>query len=91
MLFRSHISFYALILEEGTPLFRDVTEGRETLPDGDETADMGDEGAKLLMQAGYERYEVSNFARKGMRCRHNLLYWQGGDFLAAGLGASFAV
>jgi len=86
-----HISFYALILEEGTPLFRDVTEGRETLPDGDETADMGDEGAKLLMQAGYERYEVSNFARKGMRCRHNLLYWQGGDFLAAGLGASFAV
>lgn len=86
-----HISFYSLILEEGTPLYRDVTAGRETLPDEDTVADMGDAGAKLLQHAGYERYEVSNYAKAGMRCRHNLLYWQGGDYLAAGLGASFAL
>ncbi|MGI6193248.1 MAG: radical SAM family heme chaperone HemW [Christensenellales bacterium] len=86
-----HISFYALILEEGTPLYTDVTEGLETLPDEDETAETGDAGARLLQTAGYERYEVSNYAQPGRRCRHNLLYWQGGDYLAAGLGASFAL
>lgn len=86
-----HVSFYSLILEEGTPLFCDISSGKETLPDEDETAEQGDAGAALLKAAGFERYEVSNYARPGRRCRHNLLYWQGGDFLAAGLGASFAV
>jgi oxygen-independent coproporphyrinogen-3 oxidase len=86
-----HVSFYSLILEEGTPLFCDVSAGRETLPDADETAEMGDAGAAFLKAAGFEGYEVSNYAKEGKRCRHNLLYWQGGDFLAAGLGASFAL
>lgn len=86
-----HVSFYSLILEEGTPLFGDVASQKETLPDEDEAAEQGDAGAALLKAAGFGRYEVSNYARPGKRCRHNLLYWQGGDFLAAGLGASFAL
>lgn len=82
----THISAYSLILEEGTPLYDDVTAGRETLPDPDATADMEDAGMALLTELGYRRYEVSNFAKPGFECRHNLIYWHNEPYL--GLGAA---
>ena len=82
-----HISMYALILEEDTALYEDVQAGRERLPHEDTVADMGDVAAARLKANGYGRYEVSNFAKEGFACRHNLLYWQSGDYFAAGLGA----
>lgn len=82
----THISAYSLILEEETPLYADVQAGRETLPDPDAVADMEDAGMALLEQLGYHRYEVSNFAKTGYECRHNLIYWHNEPYL--GLGAA---
>jgi len=81
-----HISAYSLILEEGTPLHARVTAGKEQLPDEDETAEMYEAGIEMLQSLGYRRYEVSNFARAGYECRHNIGYWQGAWYL--GLGAA---
>ena len=83
----THISAYSLILEEGTPLFSDVQAGRETLPDPDDVADMEDAGMALLEQLGYRRYEVSNFAKPGFECRHNLIYWHNELYLGIGVAA----
>ncbi len=82
----THISAYSLILEEGTPLYDDVLAGHETLPDPDAVADMEDAGMDLLNALGYHRYEVSNFAKPGFECRHNLIYWHNEPYL--GLGAA---
>ena len=87
----SHISSYALILEEGTPLYDDVIRGKVELPDEDETADMEDAGFDLLEKLGYERYEISNFARPGCRCLHNLNYWNNGDYLGIGVNSHSAL
>ena len=87
----THISSYALILEEGTPLFDDVNSGRVTLPDPDETADMEDAGFVFLKERGYERYEISNFAKPGHQCRHNLVYWNNGEYLGLGLNSHSAL
>lgn len=87
----AHISSYALILENGTPLYKDVMNGKVTLPDEDETADMEDAGFELLARLGYERYEISNFAKPGFRCRHNLNYWNNGDYLGIGVNAHSAL
>ena len=83
----THISAYSLILEEGTPLYNDVTAGRETLPDPDAVADMEDAGMDLLESLGYRRYEVSNFAKPGHECRHNLIYWHNEPYLGLGVAA----
>jgi oxygen-independent coproporphyrinogen-3 oxidase len=83
----THLSSYALILEEGTPLYADVRSGRETVPDEDETADMEDAGLELLERQGFERYEISNFARPGYACRHNIGYWENGPYLGLGIAA----
>ena len=82
-----HISAYSLILEEGTPLYRLVNAGHVQLPDEDETASMYEHGIEWLEQAGYRRYEVSNFARPGFECRHNIGYWQGEWYLGLGVAA----
>ena len=82
-----HISSYALILAEGTPLFEAVRNGSIELPDEDAVADMEDAGFDLLRDFGYERYEISNFALPGRECRHNLNYWANGDYLGLGLNA----
>ncbi len=86
-----HISSYSLILEAGTPLYDDVMAGKVILPDEDETADMEDAGFELLASLGYERYEISNFAKPGFRCRHNLNYWNNGDYLGLGVNAHSAL
>ncbi len=83
----THISAYSLILEEGTPLYDDVIAGREMLPDPDATADMEDAGMALLNSLGYRRYEVSNFAKPGFECRHNLIYWHNEPYLGLGVAA----
>ncbi len=83
-----HISAYALILEEGTPLARRVEAGEVALPGEDETADMLEGGAALLQSRGYERYEISNYAQHGYRCAHNLVYWRQTPYLGLGLGAA---
>nr|WP_051261875.1 radical SAM family heme chaperone HemW [Desulfovibrio inopinatus] len=81
-----HLSCYGLTLEPETPLAEDVQSGKLTLPDEDEQAKMFLYGARLLEERGYLQYEISNFAKIGFQCRHNLGYWQGKDYL--GLGPS---
>lgn len=85
-----HISAYSLILEEGTPLYTHVKAGETTLPDEDEVCDMQDAGRALLAELGYERYEISNYAKPGFACRHNINYWQNGPYLGLGLAAHSA-
>ena len=80
----THLSCYQLTIEPGTAFAKHVP---ADLPDDDLTADMGDVVVERLAAAGYERYEVSGYARAGRRCRHNLNYWTFGDYLAAGAGA----
>ena len=86
-----HISSYSLILEEHTPLFSDVTSGKTVLPTEDETADMEDAGFILLKELGYLRYEISNFAKPGYECKHNLNYWDNGEYLGLGLNSHSAL
>ncbi len=82
-----HISFYGLTLHPGTR-FHDMHEaGRLALPEEDLQADMYLQARRALLDAGYEHYEISNFARPGFRARHNENYWIGGDWLGAGPGA----
>ena len=72
-----HLSLYALTLEEGTPLARRIA-GRAIAPepDPDAQAEMYTWSSERLADAGYEQYEISNWAKPGHRCRHNLTYWQ---------------
>lgn len=81
-----HISMYALTPEDGTPIYTDYLNGE--LPDGDEVAEMYAFGVKKLRELGYERYEVSNFCKKGKESRHNLNYWQRGEYIGFGVSAS---
>ena len=83
----SHVSCYSLIVEKGTPLYRDVRAGRFT-PDEDHAVDMYDLATKTLAENGFERYEISNFARNDAVCRYNLSVWEYGEYLGLGLGAS---
>ncbi len=80
----THLSFYQLTIEEGTAFAKRVPDG---IPDPDRLAEMGDLVTGSLARAGFRRYEVSGYAREGFRCRHNLNYWQYGDYLAVGAGA----
>ncbi len=82
-----HVSAYALILEEETPLYSDVKKGLESLSDEDAVADMQDAGMDLLEASGYMRYEISNFAKPGYACRHNLTYWNNEPYLGFGVAA----
>ena len=84
-----HLSAYSLILEEGTELFR-RREGL-TFPDADEERAMYDEVCAWASRMGYSHYEISNYAKEGFECRHNLRYWQKDDYLAFGLAAHSTV
>ncbi|MDD5707255.1 MAG: radical SAM family heme chaperone HemW [Kiritimatiellae bacterium] len=86
----AHVSVYALTVEPGTPLAREVAAGLK-LPDEDFQAEALREAEGLLTAAGFERYEISNYARPGYACRHNLACWRGDDFLGLGPGASSRV
>ena len=80
----THLSFYQLTIEPGTAFAKRLPAG---LPDDDTCADMSDLVIERLTSAGFDHYEVSGYAKPGKRCRHNLNYWQFGDYLAAGAGA----
>ena len=82
-----HISAYALTVEPGTPLGRDIAAGGRRAPDDDDQAEKYEISDAVLSTAGYEWYEISNWARPGGECRHNLLYWEQGDYLAIGAAA----
>jgi len=82
-----HISAYDLTVEEGTPFHILRSAGRLHLPDEDEATDMFQDTALRLGAAGYEHYEISNFARAGFRSRHNQVYWRRGAYLGLGAGA----
>ena len=81
-----HISCYGLKVEEGTPLYeyKDVA----NLPNDDVQADMYLSAVEMLKSRGYRHYEISNFARKGLYSRHNMKYWNGGEYLGFGPSAS---
>lgn len=83
----THISLYALGLEEGTPLKGWVESGRVPTPDDELTADMYDLATEVLANAGFDQYEISNWALPGNECRHNLQYWYNDDYLGFGPGA----
>lgn len=82
-----HLSLYALTIEEGTPLARDVARGRVAAPDPDVQADHYEWTQRRMARAGYEHYEISNWSRPGRRCLHNLVYWQNREYLGLGAGA----
>ena len=93
-----HISAYSLIIEEGTPFYDEYGdedacracsgESRNSLPSEDEVVQMDELTWKLLANAGYEHYEISNYALPGRQCRHNLKYWHCGEYLGVGTGAA---
>lgn len=79
-----HISAYSLIVEEGTPFY----DMELDLPDEDTERMMYELTEKLLSEQGYHRYEISNYALKDRECKHNQVYWERGEYLGLGLGAS---
>ena len=85
-----HISAYALTLEEGTPFYRMYTtpEGSRKLPDEETDREMYHMTGSVLGQHGYRRYEISNYAKPGYECRHNITYWTGGDYIGFGQSAA---
>lgn len=83
----AHISAYSLIIEEGTPFY----EKTPVLPDEDTERKMYKMTNDILYEAGYHRYEISNFAREGFECRHNKVYWQRGNYAGFGIGAASLV
>ena len=83
----THISAYALIVEPGTKLGAQVKRGEVIMPDDDETADKYILADEKFNSAGFDWYELSNWAKSGSECKHNITYWQGGDWWGAGPGA----
>lgn len=83
-----HISVYSLIVEEGTPFYEMSQKGQLALPDEELERDMYWKTAEILQNFGYEHYEISNYAGKGFRCRHNCGYWRRRSYLGFGLGAA---
>lgn len=86
-----HISAYSLIVEEGTTFAKLYGEGcklEHLLPMEEDERRMYERTEELLREAGYHRYEISNYAKEGYECQHNLGYWERKEYLGLGLGAS---
>lgn len=83
----AHLSAYSLIVEPGTEMARRVAAGEAAVPDDDAVNEMQRYAVHRLEAAGLLRYEISNFARPGFECRHNLVYWTGGEYLGLGSAA----
>lgn len=83
-----HISCYSLQIEEGTPFAEMIAGGEIAEVPDEEDRDTYHRLCRMLEDAGYEHYEISNFAKPGYRSRHNSLYWDMSDYIAFGLGAS---
>lgn len=85
-----HISAYSLIIEEGTPFYERYQGGghKEELPTEEEERQMYRRTKEILEEFGYHRYEISNYAKNGYECRHNLGYWERTEYLGIGTGAA---
>lgn len=83
----SHFSLYLLEIHDRTALSKEIQSGRRTLMNEDDQLSCYIEGIRLLREAGYEHYEVSNFALPGFQCKHNLKYWNGNPYEGYGIGA----
>ena len=82
-----HISCYGLIIEKGTPFYKMQQENKLTLPSEELEREMYDVSKNMLEESGYHQYEISNFSRKGFECKHNLVYWNLGEYIGCGSGA----
>jgi oxygen-independent coproporphyrinogen-3 oxidase len=82
-----HLSLYQLTIEPGTPFFDLHRSGKLTVPDDDRARDLYDLTQQICGDAGLRAYEISNHARPGAECRHNLVYWRGHDYAGVGPGA----
>ncbi len=86
-----HISAYSLIIEEGTPFYDLYSDGKaisNDLPDEDTDRLIYKHTERVLKEYGYNKYEISNYAKPGYECKHNISYWIGTDYLAFGIGAA---
>ncbi|MGH7662191.1 MAG: radical SAM family heme chaperone HemW [Vulcanimicrobiaceae bacterium] len=84
----NHISAYGLTIESGTPYAEWYSREPHAFSDSDVEADQYGIAIEKLQRAGFEHYEISNFARPGHRCRHNVNYWKNGEYLGLGVGAA---
>ncbi len=82
-----HLSLYQLTIEKGTKFFSQFARKEFEMPDENLSADFYDLTNQITADAGFELYEISNYAKKNFECAHNLVYWQGGDYLGIGAGA----
>ncbi len=82
-----HISAYSLIVEPGTPMAARVARGEAVVPGDEAVNEMQRLAVSRLADAGYARYEISNYAKPGFECRHNLVYWDRGEYLGLGCAA----
>lgn len=82
-----HLSIYELTIEEGTPFARQQKEGKLLLPDEDAALRMLEAARQMTKEAGFHRYEISNYALPGCECRHNINYWRNNDYIGIGPGA----
>jgi oxygen-independent coproporphyrinogen-3 oxidase len=82
-----HVSLYPLAIEPRTVFSRRLREGKLNLPGDDAVVEMYGIACRVLSNAGFEHYEVANWARPGRRCQHNLSYWSNREFLGVGVGA----
>lgn len=83
-----HISTYNLTIEPGTTFHKQYSRGELKMPAEDDQLNLYKMSIKTLKAAGYRHYEISNFAKPGKECRHNLNYWENGEYLGLGAGAS---
>jgi oxygen-independent coproporphyrinogen-3 oxidase len=83
-----HVSVYALSIEEGTPLARQIRQGQLVAPSDDAVLDTLAQTEEVLGGAGFERYEISNYALPGYACKHNVGIWKGNDYLGLGPAAA---
>lgn len=82
-----HLSLYCLTLEPNTPFYKQHLNGQLELPDDDDQVAMYDECCSTMASTGFEQYEISNFAKPGYECQHNLCYWRAEEYAGYGPGA----
>lgn len=82
-----HLSLYQLTIEKGTKFFSQFSRKEFVMPDENLSAEFYEMTNQITSEAGFELYEISNYAKKNYECKHNMVYWQGGDYLGIGAGA----
>jgi oxygen-independent coproporphyrinogen-3 oxidase len=82
-----HLAVYQLSVDSGSRFAEMVAQGKLQLPDDEQVADMAENTLEIIRGSDLERYEISNYARPGYHCRHNLIYWHNGTYLGLGAGA----